>query len=78
MKINIEKYNKLILKDCIVDTTIYEIILLNKKHSIDEFQQNIYEIKNKIEDYTIEEVLQDEKLKKYDFIELNFDEFLEV
>lgn len=81
LPINIElnNYYKLILKDNVEQNEIYEIILLNKKHNIYEFQAKIEEIKNKIgEYYTIEDIFTDKEMENYDFIEIDFDEYIEI
>lgn len=77
--INLENYKIILKKDCNELNIIYGIILLNKKHTIKDFQQEIYRAKQKAYEeiqkfgddwYYIEQHMS----KDFDYIELPFDE----
>lgn len=50
MKINLDNYNVIYKKDCYSSNVIYGIILLNKKHTVKEFQEEINKAKKKAQD----------------------------
>ena len=43
--INLEDYKVIVKKDCNDSDLIYGFILLNKKHTVEEFQKEIYRAK---------------------------------
>lgn len=69
---NINKYNIYNLVECTSDYEIYGTILLNKKHTIEDFQQAIYDVKNDFYEngvfaWTIQMVFADERFNKFDY-----------
>lgn len=76
---NLENYNIIYKKDCNDSDIIYGIILLNKKHTIEEFQKEIYRAKKEAYE-EIQEFgddwyyIQAHMNKDFDYIEINIDE----
>lgn len=82
---NIEDYRAVRINDCGNEDINYGIIMLNNKHTINEFQQTINEIKNKYFDegkldWQIDDILTDERLNKFDWFEIptEIDDYIEV
>ncbi len=78
MKINLDNYKVILKKDCYSDTT-YGIILLNKKHTVEEFQEEINKAKeqaqNEINKYGDDWYFITKYISKdFDYIELGIDE----
>ena len=76
---NLEDYNIVLKRDCNEENIIYGIVLLNKKHTTKDFQQEIYRAKQEAYEeiqefgddwYYIEQYMN----KDFDYIELPFDE----
>lgn len=67
-----------LLKDC-DDDEVYGMLTFGKKINIEEVQEEIYRLKNAIEGYCVDEIL-DGLWKKYDFAyeDLHNQEYLEV
>lgn len=83
MKIKTYDYQVLQLVECSDYDTIYGTILLNKKHDINDFQQAIYNTKNKFYDngfeyWCIDDVLQDEVFEQFDYIWLDTPGIIEI
>lgn len=72
--INLDDYVLVNVCDC-NDNQYYFSILLNKKHSVDEFQNRIYELKDElaeeIEEYGDDWTKISEHLTDFDYIELS-------
>lgn len=82
---NIENYRGIEIKDSGDCNVSYGIIMLHNKHSIKEFQQAIYDIKNKYLDegnfeWQVDDILADESLEKFDWFEIPSDcyDYIEV
>lgn len=77
---NLDDYQALLMKDCNDSSVIYGFILLNKKHTIEEFQKEIYRAKKEAYE-EIQEFGDDwyyitaHMNKDFDYIELNIDEY---
>lgn len=76
---NIENYRAVQINDCDNYEINYRTIMLNNKHTIQEFQQAINNIKIKYIkdgklDWMIEDVFNEEELGKFDWFEVYSDE----
>lgn len=76
---NIEDYKIILKKDCNSSTEIYGIILLNKKHTVEEFQKEIQRAKQEayeeIQEFGDDWYYITQHIKGFDYIELDFDEY---
>lgn len=82
---NIENYRAVRINDCEDRDINYGIIMLNNKHKTKDFQQAIYDIKEKYFnegnlDWQVEDLLSDKYLDKFDWFELSSDcyDYVEV
>lgn len=81
---NLKDYKTIALKDFQNDNIIYSIILLNKKHTTKEFQDEIDKIvEEKYEEINLYgddwQIVKKYINKKFDWIELNYNnEFLQI
>lgn len=75
---NIENYRAVRIDDCEDKNINYGVIMLNNKHTINEFQQAINNIKNKYFeegnfDWQVDDILTDESLEQFDWFEIPSD-----
>ena len=81
---NLKDYKTIALKDFQNDNIIYSIILLNNKHTVKEFQDEIDKIvEEKYEEINLYgddwEIVKKYINKKFEWIELNYNnEFLQI
>lgn len=80
----IRNYRAVQINDSENNNVNYRIIMLNNKNTIKEFQQSINDIKNEYIkngnfDWTIEDILSDKRLEKFDWFEIyNDDDYLVI
>ena len=82
---NIDNYRAVKINDCGDCNVNYGIIMLNNKHTIKEFQEVIYNIKNWFFDegnlyWQVDDILADKELEQFDWFELPSDcyDYVEV
>ena len=82
---NIEDYRAIRIKDCGDCNVNYGIIMLNNKHTIKEFQEVIYNIKNRYFDegnldWQINDILMEKELAELEWFEIPSDiyDYVEV
>ena len=82
---NIDNYRVVKINDCGDCNINYGIIMLNNKHTIKEFQEVIYNIKNRYFDegnldWQVDDILADKELEQFDWFELpsDCDDYVEV
>lgn len=81
MKIDLNDYRVVELRDSYDNDNILGVVLLNNKHTIDDFQNAIYkakeEWKNEIYEYGCDWEFISRLLEDFDYIELNMDDYVE-
>ena len=80
MKINLNDYRVVELRDSYDDDNILGMILLNNKHSIQDFQNAVNQAKEKrreeIDEYGDDWTYISEELGDYDYIEIGVDDYI--
>lgn len=82
---NIEDYRAVKINDCEDCNVSYDVIMLNNKHTIKEFQEVVNNIKNRYNnegnlDWQVDDILADEELEQFDWFEVpcDCDDYVEV
>lgn len=80
MKIDLNNYRVVELRDSYDDDTTLGMILLNNKHSIQDFQNAVNQAKEKrreeIDEYGDDWTYISEELRDYDYIEIGADDYI--
>lgn len=80
MKINLNDYRVVELRDSYDDDNILGIILLNNKHSIQDFQNAVNQAKEKrreeIDEYGDDWNFISEELGNFDYIDIDSDDYI--
>lgn len=80
MKINLNDYRVVELRDSYDDDNILGMILLNNKHSIQDFQNAVNQAKEKrreeIDEYGDDWAYISEELGDYDYIDIDSDDYI--
>lgn len=81
-KTDIDNYRAVEICDCEDNDVNYGVIMLHNRHSVKEFQQAIYDVKNNHSDmsWSVEDILASDELDKFDWFELptNANEYVEI
>lgn len=82
---NIEDYRAVKINDCEDCNVSYDVIMLNNKHTIKEFQEVVNNIKNRYNnegnlDWQVDDILADEELEQFDWFEVpcDCDDYVEM
>lgn len=82
---NIEDYRAVKICDCCDENVDYGVIMLNNKHTIKEFQEVVYKIKNRYTyngnyDWQVDDILSESDLDIFDWFTIpsDCDDYIEI